>query len=269
METQSAMDTWDPWRAKLRTFSAKTLQDNWLEERIQVAENEEADQELLKTRQSEEEISLLAGFGNVSQPLAQAPLLVRHSQPPTNRVLRAYTVTTKEHYATTTSLAHQGEQNKPPPPKAAKMISQKNYYAEMRMDRTHPTLPQTGFGSVLPAHPPNYGESHFETTTGHFFQKKVAEDKCKPAPPEQGDDKRWVGGYPASHNPNAADRGEVYSHAKTFYHTPQLPSDTLDTFVNTEPPRGKVGSRGHLVRSAVDAGSKYGSHVWADEQAQV
>jgi len=262
------METWDPWKAKLRTFSCKTLQDNWLEERIQALEDHEADQERMKIRMAEEEISLLAGPGNVSQPLAQAPLLVRHAQPTSTRVLRAHTTNPKDQYATTNTLTHKGEQNKAPPPKVVKMVAQKNYYNEVHTDRTHPTLPQSGFGSVLPKHPPNYGESYFETTTGHFFQKKVAEGKAKPPPPEQGDDKRWVGGYPASHNPNAADRGEVYSNAKTFNHTPQFPQDTLDTCVNTEPPRGKVGSRGHLVRTPLEAGSKYGSHVWADEYAK-
>ena len=41
--------------------------DNWLEERIQALEDHEADQERMKIRMAEEEISLLAGPGNVSQ----------------------------------------------------------------------------------------------------------------------------------------------------------------------------------------------------------
>eukprot|EP00959_Pyramimonas_sp_CCMP1952_P234081 4891436-Pyramimonas_sp.AAC.2 len=68
--------------------------------------------------------------------------------------------TTEGHYATTASLAHKGEQNHKAPPKSTKLIAQKNYYREVQTDRTHSTLPQCGFGSVLPCHPPNYGDSY-------------------------------------------------------------------------------------------------------------
>lgn len=258
-------ETWNPWKARIRSFDCKTLQDNWFEDRIQAAEDEESHQEHIRETR-EHSLNVLVGFGNVSQPLCAAPTLVRHNMPPSNRTLRGgdtnpdYSTTTKEHF--------QGGQAQKDPLKSTKMVLEKNYYQVIHTDRTHKTLPVTGFGGILPSHPPGFGDSNFETTNDHFYAHKAAAHRLyTPVPPEQGDDKRWVGGYPASKNPNAPDRGEVYSTSKSFNHAQHLPQDTLDTFMVAEPPRGKMGSRGHLVRKCEESGSKYGSHVWADEYA--
>ena len=58
------------------------------------------------------------------------------------------------------------------------------------------------YNSTLPAHPPTEFATYRETTYGKFFEADPADSKANQAPPpEQGDDTRFRGGYPASCNP--------------------------------------------------------------------
>ena len=54
------------------------------------------------------------------------------------------------------------------------------------------------FGSALPAHDAGRDERLFTTTSGDFYASKVelARTQGRP-PPEQADDARFIGGYPA------------------------------------------------------------------------
>jgi len=254
--------------SKLRSFSNSTLQDNWYEDRIQAPEEVTHQERLDKSRAiaSEDGICRFVGFENYSQPLATVPARTRHLLPGSTRTI-PIDVNSLD-YATTYLSMHKGQMAVQHPPATTKIIQQGNYYEEIHTSRLHPTLPSSGFGGVLPSHPRTHSETYFETTNQHFYDKKVEQHKAKPPATEQGDDVRFVGGYPASHNPNAMTKGHVYSDSKGFFYTRSLPRDSLDAAEREEPPRGKLGSRGELIKKPQESGSKLGTSTWADEYAQ-
>ena len=121
------------------------------------------------------------------------------------------------------------------------------------------------FGSALPAHDAGHDERLFTTTSGDFYASKVelARTQGRP-PPEQADDARFIGGYPACINPNDPAKGAIHSAKHSFHKKSRLHHDTYDQG-KTYDTRGRAGQRGGLVRRPDETGAKVGASVWADE----
>eukprot|EP00239_Pterosperma_sp_CCMP1384_P011201 CAMPEP_0197860874 /NCGR_PEP_ID=MMETSP1438-20131217/36540_1 /TAXON_ID=1461541 /ORGANISM="Pterosperma sp., Strain CCMP1384" /LENGTH=272 /DNA_ID=CAMNT_0043477879 /DNA_START=62 /DNA_END=880 /DNA_ORIENTATION=+ len=255
------------YTAQLRSFNSETLQDNWWENRIQKPEEVTHDERLQSTvrREREDGICKFVDFDNCSQPFASVLCRQRHTLPGSKRTIPQQV--DELDYTTTYKAMMDGEQNHVAPPATVKLVHETNFYKEVHTSRNHEAKPANGFGGVLPSHPPSHKQTYFETTNQAMYDRIPKEVKAKPPPPEQGNDSRYLGGYAASHNPNNTGKGQVYSDSRSFYYTRQLPRDSLDTFVAEEPPRGRAGARGHLVRVPDESGSKKGTHTWADEYA--
>mmetsp|Transcript_26431 Transcript_26431/g.50191 ORF Transcript_26431/g.50191 Transcript_26431/m.50191 type:complete len:273 (+) Transcript_26431:111-929(+) len=256
--------------AKLRTFGSVTLQDNWYEDRLQAPEDIPHEKRLEASRSririKDESIGKFVGFDNVSQPIAPVPPRQRHELPKTSRTMPADVK--HRDFTSTYNAMMKGDQQPPRTQKLVKMVQGSNYYHEVHTLRKHPTLPEKGFGGVLPTHPNTHNKVYFDTTYKAFFEDKPAEARAQPGPPEQGDDSRYVGGYAACLNPNAPDKGQVFSDSRGFFYTQSLPRDTKDQVLREEPPRGKIGSRGELIRDPKEAGSKSELSTYKDEYAR-
>jgi hypothetical protein len=219
--------------AKLRSFTNRTMQDNWWEDREQ---EEYYKKHPLDTSCMSESSRCLPNFNQ----------------------LRDFSTTTAEHF--------KGAQCAPPRKGVARMVQVSNYYRETTTDRSHASKPASGFGGVLPAHPANHDKSYFETTYTHFYVDGPEEWRSKAPPPEQADDDRFVAGFHASLNPNAPEKGEVRSDGRMFHHVDAIERDADDPTV-TQEHRGKAGARGPLTRGPHEAGSTLGASVFNDEYA--
>ncbi|KAK3269674.1 hypothetical protein CYMTET_21896 [Cymbomonas tetramitiformis] len=254
------------YTAQLRSFSNKSLQDNWWENRIQEPEEKTHDARLdtLTRRDRETSICKFVGVDNASQPVASVPVRHRHLLPKSDRVIPQHIEGAM--FDTTYTGMMNGEELFVSPPEVTKLVHDTNFYHEVHTNRTHEARATTGFGGVLPTHPADHCKTHFETTNQALYDRMPKEDTRKHT--QQGDDARFVGGYQASHNPNNTVKGPVHTENRSFYYTRKLPRDSLDTFVAPEPPRGKAGGRGFLVRNPEESGSLHGSHKWGDEYAE-
>jgi len=215
--------------ALLWSYSNKTLQGNWCEDRIQAPENV-GYEEFLKTKQG----------------------------PDTTRCIPVHT--TERDYTTSSSQIN-GLQHEKVPPTHKAMVGGDNFH---EIHTVRATGPEKGFGAVLPAHPESHFTTYRETTYNAMYEEQPAEAKKKPPPPEQGDDTRFRGGYPANCNP-AKHEAPVYSTSKAFFRS-GLQLD-LDTEKRQEMPRGSYGTRGHLTRAPEESGSRSAKSIFADEYA--
>lgn len=91
----------------------------------------------------------------------------------------------------------------------------------------------------------------------------VAKTRGAP-PPEQGDDTRFRGGYPASCNPVRPSE-PMYSTSRAFFNKGQMKKDFFDDSERAPDFRGSYGSRGANVRVPEESGSRASLSVFADE----
>ncbi len=148
------------------------------------------------------------------------------------------------------------------------MIEASNFN-EVKQPRAYPGEPSpTAANATLPRQSKDEGLRYFETTNHYMFDRLPGDYNSRPPPPEQGDDKRFIGGYPGSKNPNVVGKGKVVSTTHLFHARKTLQRDSWNTETSVEPPRGSYGSRGELVRVPEEAGSLgTSSTIWADEYA--
>ena len=155
-------------------YSNKTLQGNWYEDRIQVPSD--------------------VTFGSQQfLTIKQRPDITRcipvHYDPEQGEV---------QEYSTTAASFHAGEAHEKERKAYKGMVSANNFH-EIHTVRTT-AAPEKGFGATIPAHPATEFAVYKETTYKTFHEDQPAAYKLKQPPPEQGDDERFRGGYPASCN---------------------------------------------------------------------
>ena len=133
-----------------------------------------------------------------------------------------------------------------------------------KRDSSAPTM--GSYNATLPAHPPTEFATYRETTYGKFYESDpdVAKETQAP-PPEQGDDTRFRGGYPASCNPVRPNE-PMYSTSRAFFNKGQMKKDFFDDSKRPDF-RGSYGSRGANVRAPEESGSRDAVSVYADEYA--
>lgn len=127
------------------------------------------------------------------------------------------------------------------------------------------SAPTTGlYNATLPSHPPTEFATYRETTYGKFFEADPTESRVNGAPPpEQGDDTRFRGGYPASCNPVRPEE-PMYSRSRAFFNKGQIKKDFFDDSKRPDF-RGSYGSRGANVRVPEESGSRAAVSVFVDE----
>uniref|UniRef100_A0A7S0T3N1 Uncharacterized protein n=1 Tax=Mantoniella antarctica TaxID=81844 RepID=A0A7S0T3N1_9CHLO len=144
------------------------------------------------------------------------------------------------------------------------MMSGANFH-EIHVERNRGSVPAAGFGATLPAHGPAEFATHRETTYRKFFDADPATARAHQAPPpEQGDDTRFRGGYPANCNPVRPEE-PMFSTSRAFFNKGQMKKDFLDDSRRPQDHRGSYGSRGASVRVPEESGSRPAMNVFADE----
>lgn len=221
-------------QAILWSYSNKTLQGNWHEDRIQVPADVE--------------------FGS------QKFLTIKQNPDTTRCIPIHYEENEEQEYTTQTGTVHAGEKAEPIM-KAHKMMVSGDNFHEIHTVRTT-AAPEKGFGSTLPHHPSTEFEVHRQTTYKAKLEEEPAAWKLMPPPPEQGDDMRFRGGYPANCNPSKPDV-PVYG-TTTAFRKKGLDLD-LDKEKRPENMRGSYGTRGPNVRTPNESGSRSAVSVFADE----
>ena len=215
-----------------RAYGNKTLQDNWFEDRVQ-SEIEAGHQARLQgatLREFEPALSMIVPpKGNQAERFATVPRTYRQPAPSTARALPDYSVGAKYE----TSSADQAGWARPPRSTAAhKPMVGMRQFGEIHK-RGGGTVggevaaPAPGsFGSVLPAHDPGHDARHFATTNDDFYNKRVELARTQGVPPpEQADDTRFIGGYPAAINPNHPAKGAIHSAKHSFHKKSKLEGD--------------------------------------------
>ena len=141
------------------------------------------------------------------------------------------------------------------------MLAGGNFH-EIHVNRNS-SLPAKGYNATLPSHPDTEFATYRETTYGKFFESDPADAKANGAPiPEQGDDTRFRGGYPANCNPVRPNE-PMYSTSRAFFNKGQMKKDFFDTSKRPDF-RGSYGSRGANVRVPEESGSRSVVTVHAD-----
>ena len=123
-----------------------------------------------------------------------------------------------------------------------------NFDAETRLNRTGARDSKFGkasvggFGATLPTHRPEHFATYRETTYARHFVEDPRAARAEPPPPEQSDDARFVGGYPACVNAARPD-ARLHSSSRAFFNKGQMRKDFTDPTVTVDF-RGKSGARG-------------------------
>lgn len=205
------------------------------------------------------------------------PRLTRHRLPETKRCIPVHNPIAKEtpyiaapqDFTTTNQAVHAAESQYVPTIKRPIMVATKNFTKTVFADRTlQGTATTKGYGSTLPSHTPEEHATYYETTNQAFYDRKPAEVRTMHAAdplPEKGDDMRFVGGYPASVNPNKPEAGPQYQISKAFNMTKSLTAGFMDESAGEDTqPRGKAGARHEITQEPAESGSLYGQSVYLD-----
>jgi hypothetical protein len=171
-------------------------------------------------------------------------------------------------YATSSSAIGAGGQIPRGPRRRAPLVAVENFDAETRLNRTGARDSKFGkasvggFGATLPTHRPEHFATYRETTYARHFVEDPRAARAKPPPPEQSDDARFVGGYPACVNAARPD-ARLHSSSRAFFNKGQMRKDFTDPTVTVDF-RGKSGARGLSTRTPVEAGASENDCTWAD-----
>eukprot|EP00873_Tetraselmis_striata_P019689 jgi/Tetstr1/439953/TSEL_003019.t1 len=273
----------DMWKAKFSTYEKETLQDNWYEDRIQAPEEVSfKERERFLREQDPDLVEVASSEAARNMPV---PRLTRHRLPGTKRCIPVHISTSKEtpyvaapQDFTTTNQAVQAAQSQyASTVRKPTLMATKNFSNAIFTDRTlRGQTTAKGYGATLPSHRPEEHATYFETTNQYFYDRKpmAAQELYQTDPlPEKGDDARYIGGYPASVNPNKPGAGPQYQSSKAFNMTKSLTAGFRDSANGPETQvRGKAGARHALEQDPVEGGAPYGQSVFLDvyqEQAKV
>ena len=137
-------------------------------------------------------------------------------------------------------------------------------FLEAHAPRSSGRSPLGGYDAILPRPVPPV--SSYETTYARFHELDPAADAR--VFPEQADDDRAVGGYPAGVNPARPDE-PVARDSRAFFSVNATRRDFYDDSKrDTKTGGGRSGARGPLTRHAEECGARNASSVWADEYAE-
>ncbi|QDZ24884.1 hypothetical protein HOP50_15g74270 [Chloropicon primus] len=246
--------------AQLRTFSNKTLQDNWFEDRVQEGLDVNQSKPVSKN-----ELSLMFASGEGQSERLEH--LTRHARPDSRRTLPILSDDDESRF-TSTYKANSME-----------TIQQKKFHGKdsgrkllvnrLNLGKTIRTqrVLQNG-DDLLPKHPPSKDAKYFETSNSIMYGKDPdsVRDKWDFKPlPEKGNDNRFIGGYAAKCNPNDEYHRAFYGDSRYFFKTGSIEKDSYAKSMFAAQPRGKCGARGELVRAPDESGAILGTSVWADE----
>ena len=178
--------------AQLRTFSNKTLQDNWFEDRVQAG---------LEVNQfkpvNKNELSLM--FSSCSSDPERLEHLTRHEWPDSRRTLPILPVADQSRFTSTYKATSMEtiEQKKSLRKDTGKkfLVNRLNVGSAIRTQRT-----LKNGDTLLPRHPPSKDAKYFESTNSMMYGKNpdsVRENWSSKPLPEKGNDNRFIGGYAA------------------------------------------------------------------------
>ena len=137
-------------------------------------------------------------------------------------------------------------------------------FLEAHAPRSSGRSPLGGYDAILPRPVPPV--SSYETTYARFHELDPAADAR--VFPEQADDDRAVGGYPAGVHPARPDE-PVARDSRAFFSVNATRRDFYDDSQrDTKTGGGRSGARGPLTRHAEECGARNASSVWADEYAE-
>ena len=137
-------------------------------------------------------------------------------------------------------------------------------FLEAHAPRSSGRSPLGGYDAILPRPVPPV--SSYETTYTRFHELDPAADAR--VFPEQADDDRAVGGYPAGVHPARPDE-PVARDSRAFFSVNATRRDFYDDSKrDTKTGGGRSGARGPLTRHAEECGARNASSVWADEYAE-
>ena len=241
----------------LRSFECSTLQNNWWEDRIQASEDVKLTERSSGVRTYEPEVTRQVPPSNCEQPLAAAPHLVRYADAKSERVVPQHDTAIKhtrtDIWETTTqdALRPKVDLHKPP---ALKDIAASDTLARRipKSDWTPPPKPTPTFETA-------------ETTSSAFHTVSFLAHK-NDALPEQGDDTRIMGGFPACKIPTQNPSQPVYSHTRQFSTSNNAYYKSAFTFGRTAEgarnPGGRAGTPGPFSRKPEQ---KPGVQIYRDD----
>ncbi|GAQ90568.1 hypothetical protein KFL_006570030 [Klebsormidium nitens] len=208
---------------------------NWNEDRLQASCSFDESKKIaggtgartLVSRADEGFPEISKSVSNYNEAFINIPHYTRFNQPDTKeRILPSASAATGGPAESSSTFYQKAvlEPRPEPKPKTRPMVNKANIH-EIHQPRAT-GAPLEGYGATLPGHKKESDPSQrWVTTNQRMYVDDPAKARLRPPPPDKLDDERFVGGLPASCNPNFPEKGRLLPTDRTFFRTRSFPGD--------------------------------------------